>query len=578
MATLIPDTPKECPHSERILYERLGRDLDREWIILHSLGLHTHEKKVWGEADIVVLSTKGFFALEVKGGHVSCHDGIWTFGTPGGKSYSKREDPWTQSKDTMFAIQDQLLKAEPSMKDLLFGFGVVMPMARFDCTGPEIEPAVLLDRRDFSKNLGFYIGRLSRHWDAVYQARHSTARRMPTPADIRRARQILRPDVEAALSLGSWMTGVEASLLQLSNDQIRASRRMAANPRTIVRGKAGTGKTIIAIERARQLAADGKSVLFLCFNQLLASHVHESLKLQQATGIDVIHAHRLYRDVIASAGMLDRLREEESRSDFYEQAFPDLFVEAVLTRGARTWDVVVIDEAQDLLTLPHVDALDVILKNGINRGRWHIFLDPMQNLYNDDIQEQVMQRLEESQPAFDDLFENCRNTREVAVQASIVSGIDLALEGAPAGPECSVVFHDGASCVAAVEEVVRSLLDSEVRPEDIVVLSPLKRENSCLAGVSQLAGIKLVDVSAAKNETGLLFSTIHGFKGLERRVVLATDMERIGDPVMAKLFYAGLSRATMILRVFLPDTAQPAYDEQVMQFGKRAFSRSGKFF
>lgn len=573
MATLIPDTPKECPHSERIVYERLGRELDREWIVLHSLGLHSHEKKLWGEADIVVLSTKGFFALEVKGGHVSCHEGIWTFGTPGGKSYSKREDPWTQSKDTMFAIQNQLLEAEPSMKDLLFGFGVVMPMARFDCTGAEIEPAVLLDREDFGKSLGFYIGRLSRHWDAVYQARHSAARRMPTLADIRRARQILRPNVDAALSLGSWMTGVEASLLQLSNDQIRASRRMAANPRTVVRGKAGTGKTVIAIERARQLAAQGKTVLFLCFNHLLASHVRESLEAQQATGIDVMHAHSLYRDVIATAGMLDRLKQEEVHSDFYTRVFPELFVEAALTSGAETWDVVVVDEAQDLLTLPHIDALDVILTDGINKGRWHIFLDPMQNLYNDDIQEQVMQRLQESQPTFDDLFENCRNTRQVAVQASIVSGIDLALEGAPEGPECSVVFHKGASCIAAVEEVVRSLIGSDVRPEEIVVLSPLKLENSCLAGVCQLAGIRLIDVSRPAGETGMLFSTMHGFKGLERRVVLAVDMERIGDSGMAKLFYAGLSRATMILKVFLPEPARSIYDEQVKQFARRNLSR-----
>ena len=573
MATLIPDTPKDCPHSERIVYERLGRELDREWIILHSLGLPTHQKKIWGEADIVVLSTKGFFALEVKGGQVSCHDGIWTFGTPGGKSYTKKEDPWTQSKDAMIAFRDELVKAAPSMKDLLFGFGVVFPMARFDCTGAEIEPAVLLDRDEFNQKLGFYIGRLSRHWDMVYQSRHETTRRLPTPAEIRRAQQILRPDIDATFSLGSWMTGVEARLLQLSNDQIRASRRMEANPRTVVRGKAGTGKTVIAIERARKLAAAGKKVLFLCFNQLLAAHVRESLQAENVVGIDVLHAHRLYRDVIADAGMLDRLAEDEGKHDFYERSFPELFVEAALTIEAKTWDVVVVDEAQDLLTLPHLDALDVMLADGINRGRWHIFLDPMQNLYNEEIQEQVMQRLTEAQPAFDDLFENCRNTREVAIQASIVSGIDLALEGAPEGPECSIVFYKGTKCVPAMEEFVRSLIASDVRPQDIVVLSPVKLTNSCLAGVTQLAGIKLLDVSASTGEIGLLFSTMHGFKGLERRVVVAVDMERIGDSSVAKLHYAGLSRATTVLKVFLPEGTHAAYDNQVVLFGKRAFSR-----
>lgn len=60
MAILIPDQPKECTYGERIVYERLGRDLDAEWVVLHSLGLRGHETKIWGEADFVVLSTKGF--------------------------------------------------------------------------------------------------------------------------------------------------------------------------------------------------------------------------------------------------------------------------------------------------------------------------------------------------------------------------------------------------------------------------------------------------------------------------------------------------------------------------------------
>lgn len=39
MAILIPGIPKDCPDSERYVFERLGRELPDSWIVLHSLGL-----------------------------------------------------------------------------------------------------------------------------------------------------------------------------------------------------------------------------------------------------------------------------------------------------------------------------------------------------------------------------------------------------------------------------------------------------------------------------------------------------------------------------------------------------------
>lgn len=575
MATLIPEQPKECPYGERSVYEKLGRDLDRDWIVLHSLGLHGHETKIWGEADIVVLSTRGIFALEVKGGKVSCKDGVWTFGEPGGPTYTKREDPWTQAKTTMFAVQRKLQEADRSFADVLFGFGVVMPNETFTTTGAEIEPAVLLDKREFRKNLGWYIGQLSRHWAETYRAKHERAYRPPTREEIRLARRILRPDVESAFCLGSYLTGVESSLVQLSNDQIRAARRMSANPRTIVRGKAGTGKTILAVERARQLASEGARVLFLCFNQLLARHLRSAMDGDpRSDRIEVRHVHALYREVIAKAGMLDRLDVPCSPNELYAEIFPRAFVDAALETGLPAWDALVIDEAQDLLTPDNIDAFDLMLGSpGINRGRWHIFFDRYQNIYGTAIQDLVEQRLAEAQPTFDDLFENCRNTRQVAVQASIISGVDLALEGAPEGPECdNVYYRDRKSFLAQLEATVARLLKQDVRPADIAVLSTRTRDNSLLAGVSSLGGVPLVD--AADAGTGdMLFSTMHGFKGLERLVVLAVDMDGIGQPDQALLHYAGLSRARGLLHTFLPEPGREAYARQAAAFAARSARR-----
>ena len=272
MAVLIPDVPKDCPNSERHAYARLGRELPDRWIVLHSLGLAGHESKIWGEADIVILSERGVFALEVKGGNVACVDGVWTYSGDFG-SFEKRESPWAQAMGALGAIRQKLRTARPGFRDVLFGFGVVMPYTTFTATGLEIIPEVLVDRRSFRQSMMQYVSSLERHWNADHVRKRGREPRGLTAKEIREARQVLRPDLETALSLGGYLTGVDDRLVQLTNEQIRASRRMAANPRTVVRGAAGTGKSVIALDRALQLCAAGHDVLYLCFNRLLAAHV-----------------------------------------------------------------------------------------------------------------------------------------------------------------------------------------------------------------------------------------------------------------------------------------------------------------
>ena len=441
MAVLIPDIPGDCPNSERFVYERLGRELPDAWIVLHSLGLADHGKKIWGEADIVILSELGVFVLEVKGGTVTCEDGVWSFGGDFG-GYTKRESPWTQAIGALGAVRERLRKAEPTFREVLFGIGVAMPYTTFTVTGAEIIPEVLLDRRSWRGMLDRYVRSLEKYWKAEYLRKHGREYRGLSRAELRRARQILRPDVDTALSLGGYLTGLDERLVQLTNEQVRASRRMAANPRTVVRGSAGTGKSVIAQDRACRLAADGQRVLYLCFNRLLAAHVRDGLrKSPDEIPLEVRNVHALYREIIERAGLSWRLEEQdEGAEDFFGRRFPEVAAEALCEISHDAWDVLVIDEAQDLLTPEHLDVFDLLLKDGLRRGRWHLFLDPLQNIYSVEIQSSVEDRLAECAPAFDDLYENCRNTRQVAVQASIVSGIDLAVAGAPDGPEAKIHY------------------------------------------------------------------------------------------------------------------------------------------
>lgn len=571
MAILVPETPKDCPNGERVVFERLARDLDDDWVVLHSLGLVQHHKKLWGEADFVLLTTKGIFAIEVKGGRISCKDGEWIHEAPGRSSYTRKESPWTQAKDAMYAVIDALVKSDKSLGHLLFGYGVIMPHERFKTSGPEIELETLLNAEDFGRNLRFFVGDLMRYWENASHERLHHERRLPTKEEIRRIRGILRPDIGSSFSLGSYFTGLKKEQLLLTNGQLRAARGVANNPRTVIRGRAGTGKTVIALDYARRLSERGLDVLYLCYNQFLARHVEESLKGDAAASrVRVKHVHSLYREAIAKAGLEGRLVDaDENAQDFFGRLFPELFLEAAFLVEPKVADVLIVDEAQDLLTIANLDAFDFLVSGGLRKGRWHLFLDPMQNIYGKDADD-AEKTLREAGYAEYDLYENCRNTRQIAIQTTIVSGIDMAISGAPDGPDGECVFcKSDADLIARVEHCVVNLLARDVDPQRIIILSPRRLENSVLASYTSIASLPLRTLADRTEGNRLDFATIHSFKGLERDVVLVVDLEHLEDEAVSMIHYAGLSRARGLLCLFIPEHQRDAYARQAQAFGVR---------
>ena len=66
---------------------------------------------------------------------------------------------------------------------------------------------------------------------------------------------------------------------------------------------------------------------------------------------------------------------------------------------------------------------------------------------------------------------------------------------------------------------------------------------------------------------------MHSFKGLEREVVIAIDLDGIGQDHWAMLHYAGLSRARTLLHVLLPEASRSAYTTQAQNYGMRIKAR-----
>ena len=101
MAKMLPhrcDASTTESAAERALFERFRDEPGTEqWTVLHSLGLARRGRKPYGEIDFVVLiPSAGVFCLEVKGGGVTRHDGVWTTTGRHGTSELKRS-PFLQA-------------------------------------------------------------------------------------------------------------------------------------------------------------------------------------------------------------------------------------------------------------------------------------------------------------------------------------------------------------------------------------------------------------------------------------------------------------------------------------------------
>src|SRR5207237_6640513 len=71
-------------------------------------------------------------------------------------------------------------------------------------------------------------------------------------------------------SLLSWAEENEAYVEQLTRDQAKVARILREQRRLKVIGGAGTGKTWLALEQARQPAARGERVALVCYSRGLA--------------------------------------------------------------------------------------------------------------------------------------------------------------------------------------------------------------------------------------------------------------------------------------------------------------------
>ena len=570
MAKMIPASPP--PHNpskaENRLFYRIRDTLSDAWTALHSLGLGNHRFKPWAEADFVLIGPLGVYCIEVKGGRVARQAGEWLFVDRNEESVSKREGPFEQAGGASAALHKLLQEKVPEVKTSVVTFGVATPDFTFRISGPDIINDIVYDERDACRPFEAYVNRIASYW---HNRLHGVTVPDLLPSNVlERITSLLRPDFDLEPSLRSQMGIVRDEILHLTNEQFKIVDALIDNPRMMIRGGPGTGKSLLAVREARRLSREGARVLLCCFNRQLSHYLASTLADCQSCS--VAHLHGFMADVVKQAGIGHRLPPAEP-ADLFEVYYPELCAEVLLDSEADQYDALIIDEGQDLMKEAYVDVFDALLRGGIKAGKWRVFYDPNQDIYRGQ-QPKALQAFDGARPAQFRLFTNCRNTRPIALTTSMLSGTRCDETLVVNGPEVKRQWYvSPAQQARQIANHLNVLLGAGVAPREITVLSKRKFQNSALSNGLRGVPVPLVDTSQSAtlqpNEAILRFSTVAAFKGLESEAIVLSDIDDLASDESRELLYVGTSRARMLLALFFSESVRKDYDVCAFRFGER---------
>jgi hypothetical protein len=553
--------PNDTPAAEAFMFNliRDAPDMDA-WVCLHSLGIARHRRKDYAEADLVLVGPSGVFCLEVKGGHVVRRAGTWTIGWPGGRTYESKEGPFVQSEGVRWALLDFLIKhiGPGARNDMLLGWGVAFPDIIFNQTDPEWDADVVFDQRSKASPFSTYVDRLEAYFRGRLTATGKSQPPKLSPAKIKQIVDHLRGDFEVVPSLRGLLADSRRDLLRLSREQFAVLDFALndRNPRLLCEGAAGTGKTLIAVEAARRLAAEGKKTLLLCYNQNLQRFLGAEA-LGVGDRLQISNLHGFLSAMIRKAGLAPKLEAARGRAperEFFDKTFPEIFesaAAALLDEGELPqFDALVVDEAQDILNGPMLNSLDLILDRGFASGRWLMFLDSgLQADVYGRLDRDLMERIRSFGPATFRLEDNFRNPKGIVKEM-------CALTGAPE-PICRrelvsqveyIGWTDERDQARKLRALLLDLIKQGVPPGQITILSGKALDQACVASFPPDIGKVITRLDTERTDLAvdaLSTATVSAFKGLENEVVILTDLPALEPmtPWARSIFYVAMTRA-----------------------------------
>lgn len=463
---------------------RLLRDIDSDpnAVAFYSVDLRSHAYKQQAEADFVVLWRGTVIVIEVKGGGVSKHDGVWYSVDRHGDWHRLATSPMEQARSAGFALRS-ILKEQ--------GIGWFPHEAVVVTPDIDTPPDA--------------VGWLPTHWLARDQMSSSSlaaaldvivagARPAPTGEKLSRMDD-LRTRLFGEFTRMPVIDAQRGAVIEEQNrataGQARVLGALARNQRMLVYGGAGTGKSLVLVEAAKQESDQGRSVLVTFRSSALAGFFAPHLG---SRAVDVIPF-----DSLGSAGR---------------------------------YDVVFVDEAQDMMTAEAMDRIDAVIVGGRSKGRWRMFLDPNNQAHVDGAYDVDVAALVADEAVPVDLDLNVRNTSAIVHVVQEYLGADIGDPGIVHGERVRWHTTEERAAVSDSADVAAKLVNEGVRRSEIWIIDPTSDK-------------------APATIDGIIVTSPKFAKGLEAEHVIVCGLPEPLDDAGIAAFYVAVTRARVSLHVLV---------------------------
>ena len=521
---MYPDKPHEFPPNSRegIMFDCLKK-LSNEYYVFHSFKIvNVIEDTIFeSETDFVIFNpAKGILCLEAKAGHVKYEEGEWKYGSGHIMGHG---GPYRQAASGKWKLRDYI---KSRGLDYILGRCKLLHAVWFPSIEKEAFDSITLPS-DADINLTLTADSFENIEQEIsdifdIELQNGVETKM-TPVDSKKiVEQVLAPTFNLVPIANMKLENQQIVFKRMLKEQIALLSYLEEQDNAVINGLAGTGKTVMAVEKAKRHADNGEKVLFLCYNFFLKDYLqntyaHSNVDYYTIDGL----ACKLCDTITPNYNRLKETLEEM----YLEETFP--------------YKHIIIDEGQDFgkERLNDIAIIELLKSNVVDEdknGTFYLFYDKNQMVQSSSLPSYI-----DNSDCKLTLYRNCRNTENIAITSLRLLGSEKRprlFDDAIIGDSPEMFFAEN---VTKTIVTINSIIDSawESGYDNIQILTCKTEEKSIISDECS-TGTYLYKTKK------IPFTTCRKYKGLEADVIIIVDLDNgVFNESAERIMYVGSSRA-----------------------------------